>query len=73
MEPWVAAQKTFKLVWRCQQLLSGFLAKGHLPRVSRRSLIIRVINKLPWGMFTDLLAFALQLRKTAENLSKETV
>ena len=33
-------------MWRCQQLLSGFLAKGHLPRVSRRSLMIRVIMKL---------------------------
>ena len=41
-------QKSFKLVWLCQQLLSGFLAKGHLPRVSRqsrRSLMIRVIMK----------------------------
>ena len=24
-------------MWRCNQLLSGFLAKGHLPRVSRQS------------------------------------
>ena len=24
-------------MWRCHQLLSGFLAKGHLPRVSRQS------------------------------------
>ena len=24
-------QKNFQLVWRCHQLLSGFLAKGHLP------------------------------------------
>ena len=41
-------QKSFKLVWRCHQLLSGFLAKGHLPRVSRqsrRSLMISVIMK----------------------------
>ena len=41
-------QKSFKLLWRCQQLLSGFLAKGHLPRLSlqsRRSLMIRVIMK----------------------------
>ena len=41
-------QKNFQLVWRCHQLLSGFLAKGHLPRVSRqssRSLMIRVIMK----------------------------
>ena len=42
------SQKSFKLVWRCHQLLSGFLAKGHYPRVSRqsrRSLMIRVIMK----------------------------
>ena len=25
--------KKFQLVWRCHQLLSGFLAKGHLPQV----------------------------------------
>ena len=35
--PWShgrCGQKSFKLVWRCHQLLSGFLAKGHLPRVA---------------------------------------
>ena len=50
-------QKRFKLVWRCYQLLSGFLAKGHLPRVSRqarRSLMIRLIMKWPRGLCTDL-------------------
>ena len=26
------AKKSFKLVWRYQQLLYGFLAKGHLPQ-----------------------------------------
>ena len=30
-------QKSFKLVWRCHQLLFGFLAKGHLLRESHRS------------------------------------
>ena len=30
-------QKSFKLVWRGLQLLSGFLPKYHLPRVSRQS------------------------------------
>ena len=30
-------QKSFKLVCWCHQLLSGFLANGHLPRVSRQS------------------------------------
>ena len=69
MEPWAAAKKNFYLVWRCHQLLSsGFLAKGHLPwvsRQSRRSLMIRVTMKWSWGLCTDLLAFALQLRKTS--------
>ena len=40
--------KSFKLVWWCHQLLSAFIAKCHLPRVSRqsrRSLMIRVIMK----------------------------
>ena len=32
MEPWAAAKKSFKLVWRCHQFLSGFLAKGYLPQ-----------------------------------------
>ena len=30
-------------------------------------------NEIPWGMCRDVLAFTLQLRKTPENLSKETV
>ena len=51
--PWShggCGQKSFKLMGRCHQLLSGFLAKGHLLRVSRqsyRSLMIRVIMKGP--------------------------
>ena len=32
MEPW--AREKVWLVWRYHQLLSGFLAKGHLPRVA---------------------------------------
>ena len=35
MEPWVAAKKSFKVVWRYHELLSGFLVNDHLPRVSR--------------------------------------
>ena len=65
-------QKSFKIVWWCHELLSGFLAKGNLPRASsqpRWSLMIRVIMKLSWGLCTDLLASALQPRKTPENLS----
>jgi hypothetical protein len=34
MEPWAAEKKTIKLVWGYNQLLFGFLANGHLPRVS---------------------------------------
>ena len=29
-------QKSFKVVWRCQQILSGFLAKAYLSLVSRQ-------------------------------------
>ena len=56
------SQKSFKLVWRCHQLLSGFLAEGHLPQMSRQSrcsLMIRVIMKRSWGLCRDLLIFAL--------------
>ena len=34
-----SGQNTFMLVWRCNHLLSGFLTKGHLPRVSCKSLL----------------------------------
>ena len=61
--------KNSKLVWRCHQHLSGFLAKNQLTRVSRQSLMIRVIMKWFGGLRTDLLAFALRLRNTPENLS----
>ena len=49
-------QKILKLMWRCHQLLSGFLAKGHLLRVSchsRQSLLPRVshISYLPWSTY----------------------
>ena len=67
MEPWAAAKKTL-LVWRCHQLLSGFLAKGHLPRVSRqsrRSLMIRVIMK--WSRGCALILSGLLFR---DNLFK---
>jgi hypothetical protein len=37
MELWAETKKSFKLVWRCYQLLSGFLAKDQLPRVPRQS------------------------------------
>ena len=37
MEPRAGAKISFKLVWRCCQILSGFLANGQFPRVSRQS------------------------------------
>ena len=45
-------KKKTQLVWRCHQLLSSFLAKGNLPRVSRQSrcsLMIRLIMKWSLG------------------------
>ena len=68
-------QKGFKLVWRCHQL-SGFLAKGHFPRVSGQSRLsadVWMIMRWYLGLCGDFLAFILQLRKTPEILSKETV
>ena len=68
------SQKSFKLVWRCHQLLFGFLTKGHLHRVSRQSLLSLMIGMImEWGLCTGLLAFTFQLRKTLENLSYETI
>ena len=81
--PWShggCGQKCFKLVWWCHQLLSELLAKGHLSRVLRQScrslmkrvitLMKRVIMKLSGGLCTDLLAFALKLRRTPENSAR---
>ena len=31
----VCGHKSFRLAWRCHQLLSGFLAKGHFSQFSR--------------------------------------
>ena len=72
MEPWALAKKMFKLVWRCHQLLPGFLPKGHLLQVSRLSYLSandRIIMRRYRGLCTDLLAFALRLRKTPGNPS----
>ena len=71
MESW-AAEKSFKLVWRRHQLLSGFLTNGHLPRVSRQSCLTvndEGDNEMIPGAVTDLLAFTLQLRKTSARRS----
>ena len=67
-------QKSFKLVRRCHQLLSGFLAKCHFPRTPRHSRLLAndmVIMRLYWGLRKNLLAFTLRLRKTTENVSWE--
>ena len=48
IEPWPSTKKSFKLVWRCQQFLSEFLAKGHLPECHVRQvyrLMILVIMR----------------------------
>jgi hypothetical protein len=75
-------QKSFKLVWRCHQLLCGFLVNGHLPSVSRQShlwankcdneIIPGAIHRSR-GVYLTVEEFILQLRKTPENLSYETV
>ena len=51
-------QKSFKLVWRCHQLLSGFLAIDQLIRVSRQSHLSandKGDNEIIPGLCTDLL------------------
>ena len=71
MEPRAAANN-FKLVWWWHQLMYGFLAKGHLSRVSRKSRLQandKGDNEMIPGLCTDFLEFTLQLRKTPENLS----
>ena len=55
-----------KLCVSAAVLLSGFLSKGHLPRVSRQSPLSandKVIMRCYRGLCTDLLALALQLKK----------
>ena len=54
-------KKSFNLLWRCHQLLPGFVASDHLPRVSRQSANEKDDNEIMCG---DLLTFTLQLRKT---------
>ena len=54
-----------QLVWRCHQLLSGFLAKGHLPECHVCQVTMRVIMRRYRELCTDLLVFTLRLRKTS--------
>ena len=73
MEQWAAAKKSFKLVWRCHQLLSGFLAKGHLPRVSRQSrwsLMIRVIIKWSCAQISWHLPYSWEKPQLGDRLVK---
>ena len=60
-------QKSFTLVRRCQQLLSGLLAKRYAPSVTSITSVAndRVTMKWSRRLCTDLLAFSLQLRKTS--------
>ena len=50
-------QKTFKLVWRCYQLLSGFLVNGHLLRVPCQSGLLAndkdVNEMIPGAVYTS--------------------
>ena len=65
-------QKSFMLVRRIHQLLPGFLAKGHLPRVSyqlRLSTNDKGDNEIIPRAVHRCLTFTLRLRKTAKNLS----
>ena len=51
---------SFKLVWRCHQLRSGFLANVHLSRVSRKLVLPandRVIMRCYRGLSTNNLAY----------------
>ena len=66
------SQRSLKLVWLCHQLLSRFLAKGHLPQVSHLPANDKVGNEMKPGLCTDLLAFTLQSRKTSARSAKSS-
>ena len=61
MELWAAAKESFKLVWRCLQLLSEFLAKDHSSRVSRLSANDKGDKELIPRAVQDLLEITLRL------------
>ena len=72
--PWShgdCSQKSFKLVWRCNQFLSRFLAKGQLPLLLGQSnqSNAKMIMGRNRGLCTDFLVFTSRLRKTPGNLS----
>ena len=69
-----SGQKNVKLMWRCHQLLSGFLDNGNLSRVSRQSCLSannREITRLNRWLCTDLLEFTLRLAKTPVTSARE--
>ena len=57
--------KKIQLVWRCHQLLSGFLAKGYIPRVT--SVTNDKGDNEILGLCADLLAFSLQPRSVGSH------
>ena len=73
MEPTTAA---LKLVWRCHQLLSGLLAKGHLLRVSYQSPLLATdegdIELILWAVHRSP-GIYLVTEENLGNLSYETV
>ena len=65
-------QKSIKLVWRCHQLLSGFLGKGHLLQVSHQSSWSpndKSDNEMIPGAMHRSPGICHTVRKTPENLS----
>ena len=56
-------QISFKLVWRCHQLLSGFLSKDSECHISHVCWLMIRIMRWYQGLWTDLLVCALRLSK----------
>ena len=74
MEYWTADKNAVKLVWRCHQLLSGFLAKGHFLRVSRQSRLSandKGVNKMILGTLNRSPGICLQLRKALKTSARK--
>ena len=69
-----SGQKSFKLVWRRHHLLSGFLAEGHLPRVSRQLELYRIYlytgNKRNTGIYRRILN---QFKTYMQNIIRRTI
>ena len=63
-------QKSFMLVWRCDNLLSRFLANYHQPEFDVSHVCRAMITAMNWNreVCKDLLAFTFRTRKTPQNL-----